>query len=99
MREIGFDLWVGKIPWRRARLPTPVFCTTRPGDGRAQPDQVTDGHNADQVRDGHNPDQVRDGHNADQVRDGHNPDQVRDGHNPDQVILWNSIKKSKIFTA
>ena len=20
-----FDLWVGKIPWRRERLPTPVF--------------------------------------------------------------------------
>ena len=23
--ETGFDLWVGKIPWRRERLPTPVF--------------------------------------------------------------------------
>ena len=22
---IGFDPWVGKIPWRRERLPTPVF--------------------------------------------------------------------------
>ena len=22
----GFDPWVGKIPWRRKRLPTPVFC-------------------------------------------------------------------------
>ena len=21
----GFDPWVGKIPWRRKRLPTPVF--------------------------------------------------------------------------
>ena len=21
----GFDSWVGKIPWRRERLPTPVF--------------------------------------------------------------------------
>ena len=21
----GFDPWVGKIPWRRARQPTPVF--------------------------------------------------------------------------
>ena len=21
----GFDPWVGKIPWRRERLPTPVF--------------------------------------------------------------------------
>ena len=21
----GFDLWVGKIPWKRKRLPTPVF--------------------------------------------------------------------------
>ena len=24
MRETGFDPWVGKIPWRRDRLPTPV---------------------------------------------------------------------------
>ena len=25
MWEPGFDPWVGKIPWRRERLPTPVF--------------------------------------------------------------------------
>ena len=25
MRRPGFSLWVGKIPWRRERLPTPVF--------------------------------------------------------------------------
>ena len=25
MREPGFDPWVGKIPWRRERLPTPVL--------------------------------------------------------------------------
>ena len=24
-RKPGFDPWVGKIPWRRARKPTPVF--------------------------------------------------------------------------
>ena len=24
-RRLGFDLWVRKIPWRRERLPTPVF--------------------------------------------------------------------------
>ena len=24
-RRPGFDHWVGKIPWRRERLPTPVF--------------------------------------------------------------------------
>ena len=23
--DTGFDLWVGKIHWRRDRLPTPVF--------------------------------------------------------------------------
>ena len=23
--RLGFDSWVGKIPWRRERLPTPVF--------------------------------------------------------------------------
>ena len=25
VRETELDLWVGKIPWRRERLPTPVF--------------------------------------------------------------------------
>ena len=25
MQETCFDCWVGKIPWRRDRLPTPVF--------------------------------------------------------------------------
>jgi len=25
MRETGFDPWIGKIHWRRERLPTPVF--------------------------------------------------------------------------
>ena len=25
MQETGFDPWVGKTPWRRARPPTPVF--------------------------------------------------------------------------
>ena len=25
MQQPGFDPWVGKIPWRRERLPTPVF--------------------------------------------------------------------------
>ena len=25
MQETGFDSWVGKISWRRDRLPTPVF--------------------------------------------------------------------------
>ena len=28
----GFDPWVGKIPWRRERLPTPVFCLENPVD-------------------------------------------------------------------
>ena len=28
-RRPGFDPWVGKIPWRRERLQTPVF---RPGE-------------------------------------------------------------------
>ena len=26
IQETGFDLWVGKIPWKKERLPTPVFC-------------------------------------------------------------------------
>jgi len=25
MQRTGFDPWVGKIPWGRERLPTPVF--------------------------------------------------------------------------
>ena len=25
MRETGFDLWVGKTPWRRKWQPTPVL--------------------------------------------------------------------------
>ena len=25
MRRPGFDPWLGKIPWKRDRLPTPVF--------------------------------------------------------------------------
>ena len=25
MRETGFNPWVGKVPWRRERQPTPVF--------------------------------------------------------------------------
>jgi len=33
MLETGFDLWFGKIPWRRAWQPTPVFL---PGELHAQ---------------------------------------------------------------
>ena len=25
MQETRFDPWIGKIPWRKERLPTPVF--------------------------------------------------------------------------
>ena len=32
-RRYGFDLWVGKIPWRRAWPPTPVFL---PGEFHGQ---------------------------------------------------------------
>ena len=32
-RRLGFDPWVGKIPWRRAWLPTPVFL---PGESHEQ---------------------------------------------------------------
>ena len=32
-RRPGFDPWVGKIPWRRKRQPTPVFS---PGGSHAQ---------------------------------------------------------------
>ena len=32
-RDSGFDPWVGKIPWRRAWQPTPVFL---PGESHGQ---------------------------------------------------------------
>ena len=32
-RRLGFKLWVGKIPWRRKRQPTPVFL---PGKSHGQ---------------------------------------------------------------
>ena len=31
--RLGFDPWVGKIPWRRAQQPTPVFL---PGEFHGQ---------------------------------------------------------------
>ena len=34
LRDVGlFDLWVGKIPWRKAWQPTPVFL---PGESHGQ---------------------------------------------------------------
>ena len=33
IKRRGFNSWVGKIPWRRAWLPTPVFL---PGESRGQ---------------------------------------------------------------
>ena len=33
VKRHGFDPWVGKIPWRRAWQPTPVFL---PGESHAQ---------------------------------------------------------------
>ena len=32
-KRLGFDPWLGKIPWRRAWQPTPVFF---PGESHAQ---------------------------------------------------------------
>ena len=32
-RRLTFDSWVGKIPWRRAQQPTPVFL---PGESHGQ---------------------------------------------------------------
>ena len=34
-RRLGFDPWVGKIPWRREWQPTPVFLLENPMDRRA----------------------------------------------------------------
>ena len=36
-QDVSFNPWVGKIPWRRAWLPTPVFF---PGDSHGQRGQV-----------------------------------------------------------
>ena len=31
-KRCGFDPWVGKIPWKRAQQPTPVFLPGGPTD-------------------------------------------------------------------
>ena len=36
-KRLRFDLWVGKIPWRRAKQPTPVFL---PGESHGQRSQA-----------------------------------------------------------
>ena len=36
-RDMGFNPWVGKIPWRRAQQPPPVFL---PGEAHGQRSQV-----------------------------------------------------------
>ena len=33
IQDTGFDSWVGRIPWRGARQPTPVFL---PGESHGQ---------------------------------------------------------------
>ena len=33
IKRCGFDPWVGKVPWRRAQQPTPVFS---PGETHGQ---------------------------------------------------------------
>ena len=39
MQEAQFDSWVGKIPWRRVRLPTPVILGFPGGsDGKNPPE-------------------------------------------------------------
>ena len=49
MLEMGFDPWVGKIPWRRAWQPTPVFLpgeipwTEEPGGLQSMGSQRHDG--------------------------------------------------------
>ena len=31
-RRLGFDPWVGQIPWRRKWQPTPLLCLGKPMD-------------------------------------------------------------------
>ena len=47
-RDFQFDLWVGKIPWRRAWQPTPVFL---PGESHGQSN--LEGYNPYSCRVGH----------------------------------------------
>ena len=47
--RLGFNPWVGKIPWRRKRLPTPVFWSGEFHDlyspqGRKESGQLSDFH-------------------------------------------------------
>ena len=39
MRQTWFDPWVGKIPWRRARQPVPVFLL-RESHGPEEPNRL-----------------------------------------------------------
>ena len=45
-RQCGFSPWVGKIPWRRKRQPTPVFL---PGKSHGQKSLWGTGHGAAKV--------------------------------------------------
>ena len=38
MQETLVDSWIGKIPWRRDRLPTPVFLGCPGGSDGKEPD-------------------------------------------------------------
>ena len=42
LRDFGFDPWMGKIPWRRAWQPTPVFFLENPMDRGALRAMVTE---------------------------------------------------------
>ena len=43
-RRLEFDLWVGKIPWRREWLPTPVFLLGESHGLRSLTDYSPQGH-------------------------------------------------------
>ena len=40
-KRCGFDPWVGKIPWRRAWQPTPVFLTGESHEQGSLMDYIT----------------------------------------------------------
>ena len=44
MQETGFDPWVGKIPWGRKWLPTPVFLPGESQEQRSLADYSSWGH-------------------------------------------------------
>ena len=97
-RRPGFDLWVGKIPWRREWLPTPVFL---PGEFHGQrnlADYSPQGHRVrhDRATNTHTPACFRP--QSSHTRGFSSSAQELECHSkPSEMPSYNNIQKSQIF--